>query len=372
MMSHNEQTPMTVPETDLETMTFGTDEGEQAIRPITKVARLQWFNGLPTSEGQMAIGWHIEAGIHPLIDETMQGMGVLQYVVQHKRPDRDGQVKQLPYWALKSCSLIVITLGVYSPMQMRDPSERCGIAYGREVERDAAGQVKRYPNGTEKTHSVLRLRAFVHELVHHGYQDWLPLTLTGTMTDCLLEALGTQFRVLDAYAEYAHSQGRQDRAPFYGFSLPLVPSATAKLVGRPPQQAPIYPMLAQVPAVVDRAYLGEHLVSTEVLTRIRDGLMDETMLWSLEESARIVQGHERDEEAAAGAMSEPVPEADSSQDPVLTPQQLTWVVRQYCQERSERMRQVCQRFGVAQVEQLRASHFRTLVGEVRAADARQR
>src|SRR5437588_6126340 len=71
-------------------------EDEAAVRPILDDARLQWFNGLATTSGKMAIGWHIKVGINPYLDETcgalaaQEGSSCEQYLVQHKRPDKDG------------------------------------------------------------------------------------------------------------------------------------------------------------------------------------------------------------------------------------------------------------------------------------------
>src|SRR2546430_13158601 len=45
-------------------------------------------------------------------------------------------------------------------------------------------------------------------------------------SECMLEALGKQIEVLKAFHGFT---GR--RAPFYGFSIPLAPAATRKMVG---------------------------------------------------------------------------------------------------------------------------------------------
>src|SRR5207245_607329 len=97
----------------------------------------------------------------------------------------------------------------------------------------------------------------------------------GYITDDLFKALNEQFRVLDAFAAYKRAQGQERRAPFYGFSIPLAPAPQVKTVGEPPNVGQIYPMLAQVPTTIDQGYLKEHLIPAEILTHIRQGLLEE-------------------------------------------------------------------------------------------------
>ena len=204
-----QNTTMTVPTPtatldELESMEFGVPETDQVVKPIIKQVYLKWLNGLPTDQQTMAIGMHIEAGIHPLLDETMQGMGMPHYVVQHRTPDKDGRTEKA-YWKLHPCSLIVITQGLLAPFQMRGTAELLGMVYAIEVERDPkTGHVLRYPDGKQniKKHAVLKLRACVHELVQHGYREWLPLVLSGNIVDCMFDALQRQFAVLDTFEGY--------------------------------------------------------------------------------------------------------------------------------------------------------------------------
>src|SRR5438876_1035896 len=91
MTTQNDQhTTITVPAPqpsldDLDDIAFS--EEEQAKKPVTEVPCLWWHNALPVVDADtVATGWHIKAGIDPDIDETMEGMGVQRYLVQHKRP----------------------------------------------------------------------------------------------------------------------------------------------------------------------------------------------------------------------------------------------------------------------------------------------
>jgi hypothetical protein len=376
MSTNNSGTTMTIPTPratldELESTDFGLTDRDQVIKPIIKQVYLKWLNGLPTDQGKMAIGMHIEAGIHPLIDETLQGIGMEQYVVQFRTPDKDGKTEKA-CWKVSPCSLIVVTQGILSPFQMRDTCERLGMVYALEVERDPkTGNVLRYPDGNQniKKHAVLKLRACVHELVQHGYREWLPMTLSGNIVECMLDALQRQFVALDTFEGY---YGR--KAPFYGFALPLVPSPKARMVGpKDGQQSPIYPMLAQVPETIDKAYLAAHLTPKALVEQIRDEWLPEAVVWSIEESDAITQQtRQLLGQTAQKALAAPSDAASSAvsangaggeQDAPVQSPQISWIKDHFCRGNQEAIQAICARFGVTTLEQLRMSHFRALVSE---------
>ena len=104
-------------------------------------------------------------------------------------------------------------------------------------------------------------------------------------------------------------------------------------------------------------------------------LLDETILWSMQESVRIAQGREDGNGQASQELvhngASPVLQlaagsplaTGQDQDPLVQQPQLAWIVRQYCREDRATMEAVCRHFGVQQVEQLRMSHFRELVNQ---------
>jgi hypothetical protein len=335
---------------------------EEAIAPVTHEVRLQWFNGLPTTSGKMAIGFHLEAGISSTLDETLVGMGTEQYVVQHKRPDKDGKLAQKTYWALHQCSLIVICRGVLSPFQMRGNFDRLGIAWGLEPVLDDHGQLKYTGKGKVKTQTVLKLRAFVHELYQHGYSEWLPLTLSGYITDELLDALKTQFNVLKAYADYQRAKGREVGAAFYGFSLPIAPASQIKPVGTAPDVGQIYPTISQVPEAIDKEYLVAHRVPIQLRRHISTELLDETINWSIAESQRISQ-FPSDGEAPAlpegsgdpGTQTR-LPAGSSRLPEVYT----SWVSQHYCGGDPHRVAAVCEEYHVSDLSQLSRQQYHDL------------
>jgi hypothetical protein len=164
---------------------FDGSAGDEAIKPILNDhPRLQWFNGLSTTSMEMAVGWHIEADVNPLLDEVAASEGLKRYIVQHKTPAQNGEAKQLPYWALswgqKPISLFVVSLGLQSKRQMNKSEDRVGIAYGWEMVRDSQGTVVYKPNSVEpKKQCKLQFRAFVHELVTAGFDEWLQVGIAG-------------------------------------------------------------------------------------------------------------------------------------------------------------------------------------------------
>src|SRR5437588_1585477 len=340
MTTYQQPTTISIPDatySDEAFEAFDVDfaEGEQADKPITEEARLWWFNGLPTDTDMMAVGWHIKAGINPSLDETMEGMGVSQYLVQHKRPDKDGKTEPKPYWRLREACLIIIASRLQSPLEMnRNLQDRTGLAYAWEPLHDEQGKPALNKRGKQKRQTVLKMRVFVHELVQHGYSEWFPVTLSGYSTDSVFEALAQQYPVLECYSAYRRPQGKNAVAPFYLFSLPTAPGAM-KMVGEPPDQGSIYPITAQVPEVVDKAYLKEHLIPTHLIERIREHVLDEAIVWSIEESIRIDQGRAGQEERQAlnGPHEEPVGGACAQEaDPLVQQPQVAWIIRQYCKE----------------------------------------
>lgn len=366
------------------------DEHEQAAEPITEESRLWWFNGLPTDTDVSAIGWHLKAGINPFIDETMEGIGYQRYLVQHSSPDRHGNTDPKPYWRLRSCSLILLAQRLQSRLEMEQHlADRQGIAFAWGPQYDAQGNpilhTKGKNIGKEKRGTVLKFRAFVHELYCHGYGESFPFSIAGFGTDEVLTALAEQYRVLDFYKSLRLAEGKNAIAPFYLFSIPLGPGAM-KLVGEPPDQGKIYPITSQIPPSIDKAYLREHVIPHDLIERIRGGLLTETIVWSIDESARIHSGKRGQQQDApalpeAGSSSAsptppaPVPVAPSQpsyeQDPFVQQAQLTWITQSYCGGDAQKRQQVCQAFGVQAPEQLRMSHFRILVAQVQAASSRR-
>jgi hypothetical protein len=355
-------------------------EVEAAVRPILDDARLQWFNGLATTSGKMAIGWHIRVGINPYLDETcgalaaQEGSGCERYLVQHKRPDKDGTNDPKPYWHFQRMSLFVIAEGALSPLQMSRSAERVGIAWGWSTERNEQGEAV-LKNGKPSKSTVLKLKAFVHELYTSGFSEPLPLTLTGFGTDDMLSSLYEQYRVLDAYAARRRAQGKPAAAPFSAFSLPLAASSQVRMVGEPPNTSPIYPMVADIPEGIDANYLAQHLIPRPLLDEIRSKLLGETVYWSIEETNKIIHGSTA-VAALNGAATETQQLSDGSNrhgdqgDPLVQPAHVTWIKEHYCYNNQAVVQALCERFHVPELSRLCTSQFRQLVEE-RKNDSQQ-
>jgi hypothetical protein len=370
---HTITLPDATPSATLDLLDFGLAEEDEVVLPITTQPYLKWFNEASTDAGIIAKGFHIGKGIDPKLDETLEGLGMRHYVVEHRTPDADGQT-QKPYWHLSPCSLIVVAEGLLSRRQMQNSERRTGIAYGKEPVFDQQGQPERYEDGNPITRRTLKARVYLHELVKMGYQDWLPLTLHGNIIDDFLSALTAQFRVLEAYRGYT---GR--KAPFYGFSLPLAPAARRRLVGKGAKQSPIYPIVAQLPSTIDRAYLQAHLIPVWLIDLLRDSLLPETIVWSMEASKRIVSPRQQEQRTqalldtshASAPVPSPVPptpvmpmsapseqkEEHPTADRVIRQPELLWIVREYCQHDQQLVQQLCEHFRVPGLEQLRMSQF---------------
>ena len=169
--------------------------------------------------------------------------------------------------------------------------------------------------------------------------------------------------MLETYSELRRAQGKNSVAPFYLFSITLTPGRP-KLVGEPPEQGTIYPIIAQVPSQIDTEYLKAHVAPKPLIEGIREGLLTESILWSMEESAKIKNG--RGEQLALSAGNTPLQIASSANvpqdegDPLVQEPQLTWILRVYCGNNEQKTRDICGHFGVASTDQLRMSHFKVL------------
>lgn len=361
---------------DLDTLELGLHAADMAVRPILEDIRLLWYNGLPTTDGRLAIGWHIKAGPNPYLDETcgaLEAQGMAEkYLVQHKKPDKNGNNDPKPEWHLKRCSLIVLAEGALSPLQMSRSIERAGIAWGWGPEYDDQNIPKLNEKGEQSRNTTLRMRVFVHELYTNGFYSWLPLTLSGYITDYMLEALYEQYKVLDAYAAYRRAKGLNPAATFYTFSLPVVPTGQMVMKGKPPKQSNIFPMKAELPGVIDSNYLKSHLVPITLYGEMRDELVPEAVLWSGEESAKIRSGNV-DATALNGAAQTPQIAAGNEHtyaadqdDPLVLPVHVKWIQEHYCQNNAAVVQALCERFGVTELSQLRRSQYKQLVDEKQA------
>lgn len=267
------------------------------VRPISDPF-LQWFNGLPTDGDRIAKGWHIERGKHSLIDDVCRAMGLDSYGVVHRRSG-----KTVPYWALRSCSLFIITQGVQSVNEMNASRERIGIAYG-------------WLN--DKNSSKLKFRAIVHELAAHGYMEPFIVSLEGLITREMLAALSEQFRAIDAFVAHREKRGKKGYPPYYALSLPLHPASQIKMVGQQgtDKQNTILPMFAAIPDPVTADYLREHLCPVDLFQCIHDTLLAPTVLWSGNTTRHIYQGN--DQEPWEVAENGEVPDRDP--DPLPSPE----------------------------------------------------
>ncbi len=254
---------------------FPTQADAPAIRrPAGNPTLLQWFNGLPAGR-QLAVGWHIQCSkCSEKVAAALAGLGIPRLTVQHKMTG-----EKVEYWSLGSARLYVLCNGFGDAYEMRTlPDARDGIAYGWIA---------------EKNHSKLKARVLVGELVEAGCTEIFVVTLEGMITDLFLQALAEQFRVLDAFERYS---GGTRTAPFWGFALEMTPAGEPKMVGNNGKQSPIIPILARVPAgQIDPDYLRAHLIPRAAAELIHaQGLVSKAVQWSVETSARISKGQDRE------------------------------------------------------------------------------
>jgi hypothetical protein len=239
-------------------------------RPIGSGPLLQWFNGLPAGKS-LAIGWHIQASrCSEELSAALKGLGVERLTVLHRM---SGELVE--YWSLGAARLIILCNGFSDTWEMRESEEHQGLAYGWRA---------------EKGSSKLKVRVLIAELAEAGYVEPFIITLEGMITTCFLEALQQQFAVLDAF-----EQVTGQAAPFWGFSLSLIPADKPKMVGSRGKQSPIIPMVASVPSAIDEEYLRAHLLDSAVIAAIveRD-LIGKAIQWSRDTARRIAAGEDKE------------------------------------------------------------------------------
>ncbi len=192
-----------------------------------------------------------------------------EIVVQHRGDEAsNGKPRIVRYCALKQASLYVICRGIPSNSQMRNVETRWGVAVG-------------WKDGK----SIVQFQVFIKELMDEGY--FLPFfcSFRGTITDFVLNALRTQYKVLKV-ANELRSRYKPDlpALPFYAYDLPLVVSEAPRSVGKVQSQS-IYVPVPTMPSTIDVAYLRDHYAAQGTLEVIEDDdRVAHTVAWSIETS----------------------------------------------------------------------------------------
>ncbi len=246
-----------------------------ARRPLPRVADplIQWSTGLTTRERQMYSGWLCEARRSPALDEAMDQAGFSQVIIKH------GSGNYVTHWAISTANLFVVAEGVQSLAEMKHSPARFGVAFGwRTLE-----------GGRQQ--SQMRLRAFLHELLDAGFYEPLLVTAKSTLTGDLTAALMQQYDVLDAIDAFRSADKKPAlNPPFYACSIPLGPGADVARGSA--QTKEITPIVANIPTPITKDYIRAHWIKSEWVALI-EGLLDETIAWSVTTSQHIAAGEER-------------------------------------------------------------------------------
>lgn len=256
-----------------------------ARRPLPRVADplLQWSTGLQTKERRIYAGWLVEAGKLDALDQAMEQAGFSQITIKH------GSGNLVTHWAVETANLFVIAEGVQSMAELKHSSERYGIAFGWRTLEGGRGQ------------SVLRFRAFLHELLEIGFTEPLLVTAKSTLTGDVITALTRQYDVLDAVDAFRAKSGKPPQhPPFYACSIPLGPGQ--EVARGSVQTKEITPVVARIPNPITREYILSHWIKRDWVSLI-EGLLDQTVAWSVATSQLLAMG----EEQANGAPLEDEP-----------------------------------------------------------------
>jgi hypothetical protein len=366
-------------DTSLAPLDLGFDDPAQVVKPTLQPnPQLMYMTGnLSTTTRETAIGWHVPAEVNPALDELLAERGTKRYIVQHKT----GDVRQKPYWNLnwdgQSCSLIVIAYGIKSSWEMgRHLDDRAGVAYGVGIATDRDGKVQIHPKtGQPKKRPQLQLRAFIHELIgktaEEGFNEWFQVGLSNYLIDFMLTALSEQFRVLNAYNGIMKAKGSTNRAQYWGFSIPTVPGESKDVGPKDGDQTTIFPMVATIPDLPLNApstipYLNSHRIPLHIQQRLRGGLLDETVVWSIQRSQEIVEGKQTTTVTEEPIEAQPVelPQLPSVVDPLIDETQVAWIRESYCGKNQNTINAICQHFQVSDLTQLRVSQYTLLFNQL--------
>ena len=212
----------------------------------------------------------------------MHAAGFSIIVIKH------GSGNLVTHWAIETANLFVVAEGVQSIGEMKHTDERYGIAFGwRTLE-----------GGRQQ--SVIRFRAFLHELLQVGFFEPLLVTAKSTLTGDLIAALMRQYEVLDAADAFRKLDKKPPlQPPFYACSIPIGPGQEVQR-GSEGQSKEITPPIAAVPTPITKEYLRAHWIRREWASLIEaeqagPSLIDTTLAWSITSSKLIRMGEESGE-----------------------------------------------------------------------------
>lgn len=239
--------------------------------PVVEDPILQWATGLTTVNRQIYAGWLVEAGKYDDLDSAMQSAGLPRVTIKH------GNGAVVTHWAIETANIYLLADGVQTASELRQTSERYGIAYGWRT------------TDTGRQQSVLKARVMLRELLAVGYTDPLTLTVKSTLTGDVLAALLAQYEVLDMVDAFRKLDGKPAlNPPLYACALPIGPGAEVAR-GSTGQTKEITPPVAKIPQPVTKEYIRATWCKRDWVAVI-EPLIDATIAWSIAESQRIASG----------------------------------------------------------------------------------
>jgi len=238
--------------------------------PTVEDPILQWASGLTTQDRKVYAGWMLEAGKFEDLDISMHEAGFGQVTIKH------GSGAVVTHWAIEVANAFVIAEGVQSRAELRGDA-RIGIAY----------TWRRTDSG--RPQSVLRARVMLRELLAVGYMDPLVISVKSTFTDDVMTALNAHYAVLDQIDAFRALDGKSAlHSPFYACCVPLGPGADVER-GTGNNKKTVAPIVEQIPVPITKEYIRAAWCKREWAARIEE-LFDDTIAWSIAESARLHAG----------------------------------------------------------------------------------
>lgn len=222
---------------------------------------LQWASGLTTTDRRIYAGWFVEAGRDAWLDGAMQSAGFERVTIKHSSGNA------VTHWAVEQADMFVAADGVQTIAEMKQTSERYGVAFGWRT----------LDNG--KAQSFLKARVFLRELLLAGYTEPLTLSVRSTTTGDVIDALMTQYDVLDAIDALRTQQGKAPlEPPFYACSIRVGPGKEVQRGSG--STSTLTPPVAYLPPTLDREFLAQQYIRKEWIALIEQAT-EQAVRWSI-------------------------------------------------------------------------------------------
>jgi hypothetical protein len=273
--------------------------GRNKVHASQDAATLQYANGKSVARQTIGtgrfvpyIGFHIEVGREPELDEAMREAKIPQMEIKHQR---QGGAEIVRHWRVgEQVRIYPVTSGPVSPTV-------AGSLAGRNARATAESGIGLRWGAGER--SKMAIRAYLDPLVRVGYMRLVQLSVRSRMTDVLLAALVDHMRACEAGDSLIDRTRHPEVVTFHELALPLGPGEEEEW-GKG-DTATVVPFASQHPPELDAEYLRSiWRPDTVQAAALRD--WESIQLWAQEYATQSDEQPARPVEEAPPAVYEEV------------------------------------------------------------------